>query len=146
MRSKGVIVRWGKTGTRASMKFAAQRFELFPTPDLRCDISLDTCSFPPIRCMAEVSTMSVRVRAIYENGVFRPLQAVDLPERQEVTVTVEDQGEEAKQVLFVLPPDRWQAFCDVLDAPAARFPLRKLLTEASVLDGNDASLPRPGPA
>jgi predicted DNA-binding antitoxin AbrB/MazE fold protein len=91
--------------------------------------------------------MSVQVKAIYENGVFRPLQSVDLPERQEVTVTIEDPGDEAKQILFVLPPDRWQAFCDALDAPVREFPaLRKLLTEASVLDGNGASPPRPGPA
>jgi predicted DNA-binding antitoxin AbrB/MazE fold protein len=91
--------------------------------------------------------MSVRVKAIYENGVFRPLQSVDLPEQQEVTVTIEDRGEEAEQVLFVLPPDRWQAFCDALDAPAREIPaLRKLLTEASVLDGNDASPPRSRPA
>ncbi len=91
--------------------------------------------------------MSVQVRAIYENGVFRPLQSVDLPERQEVTVTTEDRGEAADQVLFVLAPDRWQAFCDALHAPAREIPaLRKLLTEASVLDGNDASPPRPSPA
>ena len=91
--------------------------------------------------------MSVQVKAIYENGVFRPLQSVDLPERQEVTVTIEDSGDEAKQVLFVLPPDRWQAFCNALDAPPREIPaLRKLLTEASVLDGNDASPPPPRPA
>jgi predicted DNA-binding antitoxin AbrB/MazE fold protein len=90
--------------------------------------------------------MSVQVKAIYEKGVFRPLTAVDLPERQEVTVTIEDRGEVAEQVLFVLPPDRWQAFCDALDAPPRVIPaLRKLLTEASVLDGNDASTPRSRP-
>jgi predicted DNA-binding antitoxin AbrB/MazE fold protein len=91
--------------------------------------------------------MSVQVRAIYENGVFRPLQAVDLPERQEVTVIIDAKGEGTEQVLFVLPPDRWQMFCDALDAPAREIPaLRKLLTEASVLDGNDASPSRSGPA
>jgi predicted DNA-binding antitoxin AbrB/MazE fold protein len=91
--------------------------------------------------------MSVQLKAIYENGVFRPLQSVDLPERQEVTVTIEERGEDAKQVQFVLPPDRWQAFCDALDAPAREVPaLRKLLTEARVLDGNDASPARPSSA
>ena len=80
--------------------------------------------------------MGVPVKAIYENGVFRPLESVDLPERQEVTVTIEANGHGADQVLFVLPADRWQAFCDVLDAPPREIPaLRKLLTEASVLDG-----------
>jgi predicted DNA-binding antitoxin AbrB/MazE fold protein len=91
--------------------------------------------------------MSVQVRAIYENGVFRPLQAVDLPERQEVTVTIDANREGTEPVLFVLPPDRWQMFCDALDAPARQIPaLRKLLTDASVLDGNDASAPRSRPA
>jgi hypothetical protein len=63
-----------------------------------------------------------------------------------VTVTIEDQGAEAEQVLFVLPPDRWQAFCDALDAPARAIPaLRKVLTEASILDGNDAPPERYSP-
>jgi predicted DNA-binding antitoxin AbrB/MazE fold protein len=84
--------------------------------------------------------MSIQLKAIYENGVFRPLQSVDLPDRQEVTVTIEGNGEPTDRVLFVLPPDRWQAFCDALDAPPRVIPaLRKLLTEASVLDGIDAS-------
>jgi predicted DNA-binding antitoxin AbrB/MazE fold protein len=88
----------------------------------------------------------MRVQAIYENGVLRPLQAVDLPERQEVTVTIDQNGDAAEQVLFVLAPDCWQAFCEALDAPPREIPaLRKLLTEASVLDGNDASPPRPPP-
>lgn len=34
----------------------------------------------------------------------------------------------AEQVHFVLPPDRWQAFCAALDAPPREIPaLRKLL-------------------
>ncbi len=87
--------------------------------------------------------MSIQVKAIYEHGVFRPLDAVDLPERQEVTVTIHDADAGAEQVLFVLPADRWHAFCEALDAPAREIPaLRKLLTEASVLDGNGASPPR----
>jgi predicted DNA-binding antitoxin AbrB/MazE fold protein len=88
--------------------------------------------------------MSIQVKAIYENGVLRPLQSVDLPERQEVMVTIDGNGEETDQVLFVLPLARWQTFCDALDAPPREVPaLRKLLTEASVLDGNHASPPRP---
>jgi predicted DNA-binding antitoxin AbrB/MazE fold protein len=83
--------------------------------------------------------MSIQVKAIYENGVFRPLQSVDLPERQEVIVTIDDSGAEIDQVLFILSPDRWQTFCDALDAAPREIPsLRKLLTEASLLDGNDA--------
>jgi predicted DNA-binding antitoxin AbrB/MazE fold protein len=32
--------------------------------------------------------MITQLEAIYENGVFRPLQPVDLPEHQRVTLTI----------------------------------------------------------
>jgi predicted DNA-binding antitoxin AbrB/MazE fold protein len=85
--------------------------------------------------------MSTHLDAVYENGVFRPLQPVQLPEHRRVTLTI-DVGPEAEPsaadiVHFELPPDRWQAFCDALDAPPKDIPaLRKLLTEASLFDGN----------
>jgi uncharacterized protein (DUF1778 family) len=42
----------------------------------------------------------------------------------------------AEQVHFVLPPERWQAFCAALDAPPREIPaLKKLLTEESIFDG-----------
>jgi predicted DNA-binding antitoxin AbrB/MazE fold protein len=37
--------------------------------------------------------MSKRLDVIYENGVFRPLEPVDLPEQQRVQVTVADEDE-----------------------------------------------------
>jgi len=85
--------------------------------------------------------MRTHVEAVYENGVFRPLQAVQLPEHQRVTVTIDAEPVEADaaamQVHFALPPDRWQAFCDALDAPPRVLPrLKKLLTETSLFDGN----------
>jgi predicted DNA-binding antitoxin AbrB/MazE fold protein len=88
--------------------------------------------------------MNTQVRAIYENGVFRPLESVHLTENQEVTVTIEENAEQpsdsADQVLFSLPPARWQIFCDALDAAPREIPtLRKLLTEASVFDGDTRS-------
>lgn len=46
----------------------------------------------------------------------------------------------AERVQFVLPPDRWQAFCQALDAPPRVRPaLKKLLTEASVFDDAGAT-------
>jgi len=33
--------------------------------------------------------MSVPIRAIYENGVFKPLETLNLPEHQQVQLTVE---------------------------------------------------------
>src|SRR5437868_5506278 len=42
----------------------------------------------------------------------------------------------AEQVDLVMPPAEWRAFCKALDAPPRPIPaLRKLLTEASVFDG-----------
>jgi predicted DNA-binding antitoxin AbrB/MazE fold protein len=85
--------------------------------------------------------MSTHLEAVYENGIFRPLQPVRLAEHQRVTVTIDepsaDADETADQVQFVLPEDRWQAFCDALDAPPKEIPaLRKLLMEPSLFDGN----------
>jgi predicted DNA-binding antitoxin AbrB/MazE fold protein len=85
--------------------------------------------------------MSTQLDAVYENGVFRPLQPVTLPEHRRVTLTIDEgaAGDEAaaEQVHFALPPDRWQAFCAALDAPPRDIPaLKKLLTEASLFDGN----------
>jgi predicted DNA-binding antitoxin AbrB/MazE fold protein len=95
---------------------------------------------------AEDTIMSTHVEAVYENGVFRPLQPVQLPEHQRVTVTIDDQSAghdaAAHQAHFVLPAERWQAFCDALDAPPKVLPrLKILLTEASPFDGNGPGAP-----
>ena len=37
--------------------------------------------------------MSTHLEAVYENGVFRPLQPVHLPEQQRVTVTIDEETE-----------------------------------------------------
>lgn len=84
--------------------------------------------------------MNIQMEAVYENGVFRPLQPVQLAEHQRVTVTIAAADACAAAVdsaHFVLPPGRWQAFCDALDAPARDIPaLRKLLTEGGLFDGD----------
>ena len=36
--------------------------------------------------------MSVQMEAVYENGVFRPMQPVPLAEHQRVTVTLDAEG------------------------------------------------------
>jgi uncharacterized protein (DUF1778 family) len=88
--------------------------------------------------------MSMQMEAVYENGVFRPLQPVALVEHQRVTVIIDAGAEAASDIgaaHFALPPDQWQAFCDALDAPPRSVPaLRKLLTSASLFDeyGNAA--------
>jgi predicted DNA-binding antitoxin AbrB/MazE fold protein len=37
--------------------------------------------------------MSKQIKAIYENGVLRPLEPLDLDESQRVTLTIADSGE-----------------------------------------------------
>lgn len=82
--------------------------------------------------------MGTHLEAVYENGVFRPLQPVHLPEHRRVTVTIEETDNDSaglEQVHFALPPERWRAFCEALDAPPRDIPaLRKLLTEEGLFD------------
>src|SRR5271169_130447 len=54
----------------------------------------------------------------------------------------------AEQVDIVMPPAEWEAFCKALDAPPRPIPaLQKLLTEASVFDGQGkAAAPQSDPA
>jgi predicted DNA-binding antitoxin AbrB/MazE fold protein len=85
--------------------------------------------------------MDTQLEAVYENGVFRPLRPVHLAEQQRVTLTIADESsvssDIADQVHFALPPERWQAFCEALDAAPKDIPaLRKLLAETSLFDGN----------
>jgi len=89
--------------------------------------------------------MTTQLQAIYENGVLRPLQPLPLAERQCVTITISDEiagGDAAlDQGHFVLSPERWEAFCALLDRPPRQVPaLQKLLTQPSVLDDNRRSL------
>jgi predicted DNA-binding antitoxin AbrB/MazE fold protein len=54
--------------------------------------------------------MSKQLDVIYENGVFRPLEPVDVPEHQRITITISE--------AFMVPPEeelfdteyeRWEA-------------------------------------
>jgi|SRR6516164_1156941 predicted DNA-binding antitoxin AbrB/MazE fold protein len=94
--------------------------------------------------------MGIQFDAVYENGVFRPLEPVSLSEHQRVTVTVDPvagSSSEGDQAHFTLPPERWQAFCDALDAPPRDIPaLRKLLTETSLFDDHGTTAGETGPA
>jgi uncharacterized protein (DUF1778 family) len=49
----------------------------------------------------------------------------------------------AEQVDIVMPPAEWEAFCKALDAPPRPIPaLKKLLTQASVFDGQGKAAAR----
>jgi predicted DNA-binding antitoxin AbrB/MazE fold protein len=90
--------------------------------------------------------MSIQMEAVYENGVFRPLQPVPLAEHQRVTVTIDAEETAPSAAVdaahFTLTPERWQAFCDALDAPPRDVPaLRKLLTGVSLFDDRGNAAP-----
>jgi predicted DNA-binding antitoxin AbrB/MazE fold protein len=88
--------------------------------------------------------MTTQLQAVFENGLLRPLQPLALAERQCVTITITEASVDLKgapdETYFVLSPERWEAFCALLDRPPKEIPaLRKLLTQPSVLDGNRQS-------
>ena len=83
--------------------------------------------------------MATELDAVFENGVFRPIEPVHLPEHMRVRITIDEESVASlptdQQVHFQLPSARWQAFCDALDAPPKDIaPLRTLLAEPSILD------------
>ncbi len=50
----------------------------------------------------------------------------------------------ADQVYFTLPPERWKAFCEALDAPPRSIPsLKKLLQEEGLFDDHGSTAPKP---
>jgi predicted DNA-binding antitoxin AbrB/MazE fold protein len=85
--------------------------------------------------------MQTQVEAIYEKGVFRPLQPIELAENQRVLVSIDAIPTElldmANVTHFQLPPERWQAFCEALDAPAKDIPaLRRLFQQTNSFEDN----------
>ena len=82
--------------------------------------------------------MTITLEAVYENGVFRPLRSVELPDQKRVTITIDTAAtgpEIRKEAGFVLSPAQWQSFCEALGAPPWIIPaLRQLLTEPSAFD------------
>ncbi|HEV3261706.1 MAG TPA: antitoxin family protein [Gemmataceae bacterium] len=62
------------------------------------------------------------LQAVYENGVLRPLEPVNLPDNEQVTVTIDEEASWLDQVHFALSPERWQAFNDALDAAPKEIP------------------------
>jgi predicted DNA-binding antitoxin AbrB/MazE fold protein len=68
--------------------------------------------------------MSRTIEAVYENGVFRPLEAVTLPEGEHVQVTVPEVTEEIRRRLAALDAfeaalenlteEQWQRFDETM--------------------------------
>ena len=54
--------------------------------------------------------MSKQLDVIYENGVFRPLEPIDVPEHQRMTITIpEVAGVSVEEELFDTAYERWAA-------------------------------------
>jgi predicted DNA-binding antitoxin AbrB/MazE fold protein len=54
--------------------------------------------------------MSRQLDVIYENGVFRPLEPVDVPEHQRITITIPEASMvPAEEELFDTEYERWAA-------------------------------------
>jgi predicted DNA-binding antitoxin AbrB/MazE fold protein/predicted nucleic acid-binding protein len=51
--------------------------------------------------------MEKTVQAVYEDGVLRPLEPILLEERQEVTVTISDQGNIPRDHPLLASSDEW---------------------------------------
>jgi hypothetical protein len=51
--------------------------------------------------------METTVQAVYEGGVLRPLQPVPFQDRQEVTVTISDEGNIPGDRPLLVPPEEW---------------------------------------
>jgi len=51
--------------------------------------------------------MEKTVQAVYEGGVLRPLEPIQLEERQEVIVTISDEGNIPRDHPLLASPDEW---------------------------------------
>jgi predicted DNA-binding antitoxin AbrB/MazE fold protein len=51
--------------------------------------------------------MEKTVQAVYEDGVLRPLEPIPLEDRQEVTVTISDQGNIPRGHPLLASPEEW---------------------------------------
>src|SRR4051812_19178358 len=88
---------------------------------------------PPLKA----TKIQLRLRPAEKSAIAR---AAELRRTTLSQFMLENAYQAAQQVLadqthFILPPQRWKAFCEALDAPPRDIPaLRQLLTEKSVLD------------
>jgi predicted DNA-binding antitoxin AbrB/MazE fold protein len=53
--------------------------------------------------------MEKTVRAVYEDGVFRPLEPISLEDRQEVTITISDEGNIPRDLPLLASSEEWSA-------------------------------------
>lgn len=63
------------------------------------------------------------MQAVYEGGVLRPLEPIELQDKQEVTVTISDQGTIPREHPLVASPDEWAGASDDISLDEVRHAL-----------------------
>jgi predicted DNA-binding antitoxin AbrB/MazE fold protein len=58
---------------------------------------------------AKLEDMGMTFEAVYENGVFRPLESLTLPNRQHVFVTISGAAVAAGDIAGYFEPEEWEA-------------------------------------
>jgi predicted DNA-binding antitoxin AbrB/MazE fold protein len=85
--------------------------------------------------------MEKTVQAVYEGGVLRPLEPVSLRERQEVTVTISDEGDIPRDHPLLASPDEWAAAAgdeiSLDEVRRALSPIRGSLSETIIDERRD---------
>jgi len=88
-----------------------------------------------------IRRMEKTVQAVYEDGVLKPLEPIPLEDRQEVTVTISDEGDIPREHSLVASPDEWaDAAGDSISLDEVRSALatiRGSLSEAVVEERRD---------
>jgi Protein of unknown function DUF104 len=74
--------------------------------------------------------MELRVQAVYENGVLRPLEPLSLDDHQQVTVTISDGGNVPRDHPLLASPDEWA------DAAADDITLDEVRRALSTISGS----------
>lgn len=83
--------------------------------------------------------MQTRTRAVFENGVLRPLQPIHLVENQQVVLSIDildaDSKDDQDRASVLMSPEDWEAFCTALDAPSREIPaLGRLFKKSDIFD------------
>ena len=85
--------------------------------------------------------MEKMVRAVYEDGVLRPLEPIPLEDRQEVTVTISDDGKIPCDHPLLASPEEWAGAAgddiSLIEVRRALSTIRGSLSEAVIEERRD---------
>jgi predicted DNA-binding antitoxin AbrB/MazE fold protein len=85
--------------------------------------------------------MGKTVQAVYEDGLLRPLEPILLEERQEVTLTISDEGNIPRDHPLLASPEEWASAAgdqiSVDEVRRALATIRGSLSEAAIEERRD---------